>query len=138
MADKAVEVIKEKDYDFMLINFANGDMVGHTGDFNAAKKAVEVVDECVGKVVGEALKKDYVVMITADHGNSEEMWDYKINMPKTSHTTNPVEFILVGNKVKNIKLRERGILSDIAVTIIDFLGIKKPKDMTSESLIMRN
>ncbi len=138
VADKAVGVIKEKDYDFMLINFANGDMVGHTGDFNAAKKAVEVVDECVGKVVGEALKKDYVVMITADHGNSEEMWDYKINMPKTSHTTNPVEFILVGNNVKNIKLRERGILSDIALTIIDFLGIKKPKDMTSESLIMHN
>jgi 2,3-bisphosphoglycerate-independent phosphoglycerate mutase len=75
-------------------------------------------------------------MITADHGNAEEMWDYKINMPKTSHTTNPVEFVIVGNDIKNIKLRERGILSDIALTVLYFLDIKPPEDMTSKNLIL--
>lgn len=129
------EIISGK-YDFILINFANCDMVGHTGNFEAAKKAVEVVDECVGKVVNAALKKDYIIMITSDHGNVEEMWDYKINMPKTAHTTNPVEFILIGNNVKDIKLKGTGILSDIAPTILYFLGIKKPVEMTSESLIV--
>ncbi len=135
VADRCISEIEKDYYHFILLNFANCDMVGHTGDFNAAKKAVEVVDECVGKVVQAALKKDYIIMITADHGNSEEMWDYKINMPKTSHTTNPVEFILIGNDVKDIKLRKEGILSDIALTILDFLEIKPPSDMTSKSLI---
>jgi len=130
------EILKEK-YDFILLNFANGDMVGHTGNFKSAVKAIEVVDECVGKVVRAALFKNYTIMLTADHGNSEEMWDYKINMPKTSHTTNPVEFILIGNNVKDIKLRNRGILADIAPTILDILGISKPKEMTAQSLIVK-
>jgi len=74
-------------------------------------------------------------MITADHGNAEEMWDYKINMPKTSHTTNPVEFILAGEGLKNLKLRKRGILADISVTVLDVLDLAKPAEMTASSLI---
>jgi len=135
VADRCEEEILKEKYDFILLNFANGDMVGHTGNFNSAVKAIEVVDECVGKVVRAALLKNYTIMVTADHGNSEEMWDYKINMPKTSHTTNPVEFILLGNDVKGIKLRKRGILSDIALTVLDILDIPKPKEMTAVSLI---
>ncbi len=134
VAKRCQEEINTGKYDFILVNFANGDMVGHTGDFNAAVKAVEVVDDCVGILTRAALSKGYVVMISADHGNSEEMWDYKINMPKTSHTTNPVEFILVSNEYKNSVLRKRGILSDIAVTVMDVMGIEKPVEMTSKSL----
>lgn len=136
VADRCEKEILSLKYDFILVNFANGDMVGHTGVFEAAKRAIEVVDECVGKLVDVALKKDYVVMITSDHGNSEEMWDYKINMPKTSHTTNPVEFIIVSNKLKSIKLRSRGILSDIAPTILQLMDIKKPAEMDRDSLIV--
>lgn len=136
VCERGIKEVESNKYDFILINFANCDMVGHTGVFEAAKKAVEVVDECVGKLVEVALKKDYVIMITSDHGNSEEMWDYKIDMPKTSHTTNPVEFILVGNDLKSMKLRERGKLSDIAPTVLHFLGIEKPQDMTAEDLIL--
>jgi len=136
VSDRVIKEIDRNYYDFILLNFANCDMVGHTGNFESVKKAVEVVDECVGKVTSKALEKDYVVMITADHGNAEEMWDYKINMPKTSHTTNPVEFVIVGNDIKNIKLRERGILSDIALTVLYFLDIKPPEDMTSKNLIL--
>lgn len=129
------EILKDK-YDFILVNFANGDMVGHTGNFASAVKAIEVVDECVGELVDAALSKKYIIMITADHGNSEEMWDYKINMPKTSHTTNPVEFILVGEDVRQIKLRREGILADIAVTVLDFLNLKKPDEMTAKTLLI--
>lgn len=136
VCESGMKEIESNKYDFILINFANGDMVGHTGVFEAVKKAIEVVDECVGKLVDVALKKDYVVMITADHGNSEEMWDYKLDMPKTSHTTNPVEFILVGNDVKNIKLRERGKLCDIAPTVLHFLEIEKPQDMSAQDIIL--
>jgi 2,3-bisphosphoglycerate-independent phosphoglycerate mutase len=129
------EIISDR-YQFILVNFANGDMVGHTGNFDSVKKAVEIVDECVGRLVNSALKKDYIIMITADHGNSEEMWNYEINMPKTSHTTNPVEFIVVGNDVKNIRLREKGILADIAPTVLHCLELNQPSDMTAKDLIL--
>jgi len=134
VAQRAIKEIDKKVYDFILLNFANCDMVGHTGNFNSVVKAVETVDKFTGEVARAALLKNYVVMITADHGNAEEMWDYKINMPKTSHTTNPVEFLLLGEG-KNFKLREKGILSDIAPTVLDILEIEKPQDMTSNSLI---
>ena len=136
VAEKAVEMLKTNKYDFIVINFANCDMVGHTGSFEAAKTAAEVVDECCGKVVNEALKQDYIVLITADHGNAEEMWDDKINMPKTAHTTNPVEFIYVANDINYIKLAEGGKLSDIAPTVLELLGIDIPTDMTAKSLIL--
>ncbi|MCK5357666.1 MAG: alkaline phosphatase family protein, partial [Elusimicrobiales bacterium] len=123
-------------HDFILINFANCDMVGHTGNYDSVLKAVDIVDDSVGKVVESGLKNGYTVMITADHGNAEEMWDYKTNMPKTCHTNNLVEFIFIDNNAEKTKLRDHGILSDIAPTVLDVLGIKKPIDMTSQSLIV--
>ncbi len=138
VADRCESEIKSGKYHFILVNFANGDMVGHTGDFKAAVKAVEVVDECAGRLVKTALENGYTVMISADHGNSEEMWDYKINMPKTSHTTNPVEFILIGPKYEKAKLRERGILADIAPTVLEVIGLEKPREMTAQSLILKS
>ena len=111
-------------------------MVGHTGSFEAAKKAVEVVDECCGKVIDAALKTGYAILITADHGNAEDMWDDKINMPKTAHTTNPVEFIYVADNAANIKLASGGKLADIAPTVLKLLEISKPADMTANSLII--
>lgn len=134
--ERVKKEIETQKYDFILVNFANGDMVGHTGVFDSAVKAIEIVDECIGRIVEVALKNDYVVMITSDHGNSEEMWDYKIDMPKTSHTTNPVEFILVSNELRNVRLKERGILSDIAPTILDIMNIPKPSEMDRDSLIV--
>jgi len=109
--------------------------VGHTGIYEAAVKAVEITDLSVGKLVDEALRHDYTVMVSSDHGNAEEMWDYRINMPKTAHTTNPVEFIYIAKDAAGVKLRPHGILSDIAPTVLAVLGIEKPKDMTSETLI---
>lgn len=135
VADRAVSEISKNKYDFVVLNFANCDMVGHTGSFEAAKKAVEVVDECCGKVVDAALKAGYAILITADHGNAEDMWDPKINMPKTAHTTNPVEFIYVADNAKDIKLANGGKLADIAPTVLKLLEIEKPADMTATSLI---
>ena len=137
VCQRAIDEIISEDNDFILVNFANCDMVGHTGIYEAAVKAVEVTDACVGKVVDEALKHGYTVMITSDHGNAEEMWDYKINMPKTSHTTNPVTFIYVAKNAEGINLRPHGILSDVAPTVLQVLGLEQPKDMTSETLIER-
>ena len=135
VCDRALKEIASGGYDFILVNFANCDMVGHTGIYEAARKAVEITDAAVGRLVDEALKNDYVVMISSDHGNAEEMWDYKINMPKTSHTVNPVEFIYVASNAAAVKLRPHGILSDIAPTILQVLGLGQPADMTSETLI---
>jgi len=135
VCDRALKEIATGGYDFILVNFANCDMVGHTGIYEAARKAVEITDTAVGRLVDEALKNAYVVMISSDHGNAEEMWDYKINMPKTSHTVNPVEFIYVARDAAGVKLRPHGILSDIAPTILEVLGLEQPGDMTSQSLI---
>lgn len=128
--------IKSQAYNFIVLNFANCDMVGHTGNFEAAKKAVEIIDECVGKVVNEVLNQNGIALITADHGNAEEMLDYKTGLPKTSHTKNPVEFIYIANDYQGIKIKNKGILSDIAPTILHLLGIEKPKEMSSEDLII--
>ena len=136
VTEEAVKRIGSDGFSLMVLNFANCDMVGHTGDYEAAKRAVEVVDECVGAVVERVLSKDKIALITADHGNAEEMIDYKTNLPKTSHTKNPVEFIYVAEDYKNVKLRERGTLSNIAPTILYLLGIKKPPEMTSNNLII--
>ncbi|MDR1684514.1 MAG: 2,3-bisphosphoglycerate-independent phosphoglycerate mutase [Elusimicrobiota bacterium] len=133
VTQRALKEIAAGKYDFIAINFANCDMVGHTGSMEAAVKAVEVVDDATGRVTEAALKAGYAVLITADHGNAEEMWDAKINMPKTAHTTNKVEFIAAG--AGDVKLREGGNLADIAPTILQLLGVEKPKEMTAQSLI---
>ena len=128
---EVIKKIREKKYDVIVLNYANPDMVGHTGVWEAAVKAVEVVDECIGKVIDAVLEQKGIAIITADHGNAEEMLED--GNPKTAHTTNPVPFILVG---KEAKLR-KGNLGDIAPTMLDLLGIKKPKEMTGKSLIER-
>jgi 2,3-bisphosphoglycerate-independent phosphoglycerate mutase len=136
VTDEAVKRISSNEFSFMAINLANCDMVGHTGDYDAAKRAVEVVDECVGTLVEKILSRNKIALITADHGNAEEMIDYKTGIPKTSHTKNPVEFIYVAEDHNNVKLIERGTLSDIAPTILYLLGIEKPAEMTSNNLII--
>jgi len=109
-------------------------MVGHTGVFEAAKAAIEAIDECLGKVVPAVLEQNGVVLITADHGNSEQMIDYETGGPFTAHTTNPVPLIVIG--LGDVKLRE-GRLADLAPTMLDILGFEKPKEMTGESLIVK-
>ncbi|HDY66737.1 MAG TPA: 2,3-bisphosphoglycerate-independent phosphoglycerate mutase [Candidatus Scalindua sp.] len=135
VTNEAVKRINSNKFSLMIINLANCDMVGHTGNYEATKRAVEVVDGCVGTIIEKVLSKNKIALITADHGNAEEMTDYKTHLPKTSHTKNPVEFIYVAEDYKNIKLREKGILSDIAPTVLYLLGIEQPSEMTSKNLI---
>jgi len=136
VTEEVLRRIKSERYHLIVLNYANCDMVGHTGDFEAAKIAVEVVDTCVGDVVTTILSHDGVALVTADHGNVEEMRNYRTGLPKTSHTNNPVEFIYVANDYRGVKLRPRGILSDIAPTILFLLGLPKPPEMTSANLIL--
>ena len=131
-----VEAIKSDKYDVIVINFANPDMVGHTGVIPAAVKAVEKVDELVGKAVQAVKDVDGVLFICADHGNAEKMIDYETGAPHTAHTTNPVPFILV-NYDENYTLREGGRLCDIAPTLIEIMGLEKPVEMTGESLLVK-
>lgn len=136
VGDKLVEAIKSDKYDVIIVNFANPDMVGHTGIVDAAVKAIETVDGCVGKAV-EALKEvDGQMFICADHGNAEQLVDYDTQAPFTAHTTNPVPFILV-NYDEAYTLREGGCLADIAPTLIEMMGMEQPKEMTGKSLLVR-
>lgn len=136
VCDKLVSAIKSDKYDVIIINFANPDMVGHTGIEAAVIKAVETVDACVGKAV-EALKEvDGTMFICADHGNAEQLIDYETNEPFTAHTTNPVPFILV-NYDENYTLKEGGRLCDIVPTLIEVMGMEKPAEMTGESLLIK-
>ena len=130
---KCVERIESGAYDVIILNFANCDMVGHTGVYEAAVKAVETVDECVGKVVDATLKMGGIAMITADHGNAEQM-EESDGSPMTAHTTNPVPFILCG---AGTELRKGGRLADIAPTILDVMGLACPPEMDGESLIIK-
>ncbi len=134
VTDKVLEAISEDKYDVIILNYANTDMVGHTGNLQAAIKAVEAVDECVGKVVKLVESKQGNMIITADHGNAEQMIDYKTGEPHTAHTTNPVPLILVTAN-KKIKLKEDGKLADLAPTMIDLMGLEKPEEMTGISLL---
>ena len=131
-----VEAIKSDKYDVIVINFANPDMVGHTGVIPAAVKAVERVDSLVGDAVQAVKDVDGVLFICADHGNAEKMIDYETGAPHTAHTTNPVPFILV-NADPSWKLREGGCLADIAPTLIEVMGMEQPKEMTGKSLIIK-
>jgi 2,3-bisphosphoglycerate-independent phosphoglycerate mutase len=128
--------LEDNPYAFVVVNYANGDMVGHTGDFDAARKAIEVVDECVGKIVSRGLELNAHMLITADHGNAEQMIDSETGLTKTSHTLNPVELIYVAEDAAGRKLLERGKLSDIAPTVLSLLGLDVPVEMTADNLFV--
>ena len=130
--DKLIEAIKGGEYPFILVNFANTDMVGHTGIPEAAQKAVETVDKCVGEVADAVKNAGGVLLITADHGNAEQMVDPVKGTPHTAHTANPVPFVVMSAEPYTVK---DGSLQDVAPTVLKLLGIDKPADMTGESLI---
>ena len=131
VTDAVIKEIKSGKFDVIILNFANCDMVGHTGVFSAAVKAVETVDECVGRVVDAVNEMGGISMLTADHGNADQMLEADHVSPFTAHTTNPVPFVVAG---ANVRLRD-GKLSDIAPTMLDIMGIQKPEEMDGESLI---
>ena len=133
VAEKLIDVIRTGKEDLIILNFANGDMVGHTGVYNSITRAVACIDKLVGKVVEEALAKDYVVLLTADHGNA----DFAVNAdgtPNTAHSLNVVQFIVIGagDEVKTVK---DGALCNVAPTILKLMGIPQPAAMTAEPLI---
>lgn len=132
VADKCADAIKSGKYDVIILNFANCDMVGHTGVFDAAVKAVEAVDACVGKVTDAIAEMGGVSLITADHGNADKMFE-EDGSPFTAHTTNPVPFCVIGYPCQ---LREGGRLADIAPTMLQILGLEQPKEMSGKSLIL--
>ncbi|MBU1519702.1 2,3-bisphosphoglycerate-independent phosphoglycerate mutase [Patescibacteria group bacterium] len=134
ITNKLLQKIDEEKYNFIVVNLVNGDMIGHTGVLEAGLRAVEVVDECVGKITSKVLEKDGYALVSADHGNIEDQgpkWN-------TSHTLNKVSFILVSQKGKELKLHKKGGLQDIAPTVLDLLNIKKPHEMSGDSLIKKN
>lgn len=133
--EKAVNLIKSEKYDTMVLNFANPDMVGHTGIMEAAMKAIETVDSCVKEVVEAVESIGGKLIITADHGNLEQMLDFETGDPMTAHTTNPVHCLVLG--AGDVKLRNDGKLADIAPTLFDMMDIEKPSEMTGESLIIK-
>ncbi len=135
VCDGLVDAIRSQKYDVIIVNFANPDMVGHTGIEKAAIQAVEAVDECVGRTVEALLDVDGQMFICADHGNAEQLIDYETKAPFTAHTTNPVPFILV-NYDDKYTLREGGCLADIAPTLIEMMGMQKPEEMTGKSLLV--
>ncbi len=131
-----LEKLLPRDYPFIAINYANCDMVGHTGVMEAATRAVEVVDECLGQIIPALLARDYHVLITADHGNAEEMIDYETGLVKTSHTIFPVECIYAANEPIGKPRAERGKLSDLAPTLLKLMELAVPKEMTADSLLI--
>ncbi len=137
VCDIVLKEIAAGNHDVYIVNFANGDMVGHTGKLPAAIKAVEVVDDCVGKIVDAVLAKGGALIVTADHGNCEQMWDPVHNCPHTSHTTYDVPLIVVDAALRNSgkMLREGGRLADVAPTALALMGLEKPAEMTGESLL---
>ena len=135
VTEKVVEAIKSDKYDCIILNYANPDMVGHTGSLSAAIKAVETIDECIKKVVKAINAKKGTLLITADHGNAEQMIDYKTGEPHTAHTTNPVPLILITEN-KNLKLKS-GRLADLAPTMLEIMNIPKPEEMTGNSLLIK-
>lgn len=136
VCEKLCAAIRSDKYDVIVINFANPDMVGHTGVLPAAIKAIETVDECVGKAVAAVKEVGGVMFICADHGNAEQLIDYETGEPHTAHTTNQVPFVLV-NYDKGYGLREGGCLADIIPTLIEIMGMKQPAEMTGKSLLVR-
>ena len=134
LTETVLKDIKKDNHIFTVLNFPNCDMVGHTGVWEAVIKAVETVDECVGRLVKANMERNAVTIITADHGNAEKMWDFENNLPHTAHTTSPVPFIIL-NFNGNAKIRKNGILADISPTVLDILGLPQPEEMTGKSLL---
>ena len=135
-----VEAIEGGGYRFIVVNFANGDMVGHTGVIPAVVKAIETVDHCLGEIVTALREVDAVAIVTADHGNAEEEIDHRTGGPMTAHTTNPVPVVLIApedHALRRASLREDGVLSDIAPTVLELMGIPPHPNMTQRSLISR-
>lgn len=136
VTDKLVEAINANRFDFIVVNYANTDMVGHTGDIVAAKKAVEAVDQCLARVSEAVLKKNGAMLITADHGNAEMMHDHDTGQAHTAHTLNLVPVVLVSNELKGKKVAiHEGRLADVAPTILQFLGLPQPEEMTGRALV---
>ena len=137
VTDKALEELSTGTYDAMILNFANCDMVGHTGVIPAAVKAVHAVDECVKKVVDKILSMGGSALLTADHGNADKLLDTD-GSPFTAHTTNPVPVVLISadEKYRNVTLRKDGILADLAPTLLEVMGLPVPPEMTGKSLIV--
>lgn len=135
ITESVLSQIKDGDFDLMIVNYANGDMVGHTGNLDAAIKAVETVDQCVGQVVEATLAIGGALIVTADHGNCEQMIDPETGGPHTAHTTYDVPLIVVDDELKSIKLKEDGRLADIAPTALALMGLDKPDSMTGDSLV---
>jgi 2,3-bisphosphoglycerate-independent phosphoglycerate mutase len=133
VTDKLMEELDNKDLDVIILNYANCDMVGHTGIIDCAVKAVETVDACVGRVAEKILSMGGAMLITADHGNADQMIDPETQGPFTAHTTFPVPFIVVG--CGDVKLRTDGVLADIAPTMLKILELEKPVEMTGKSII---
>ena len=131
VADKLVAALDEQSYDFICLNFANGDMVGHTGIYEAIQKAVTAVDECAAKVVEAAKRNGYEVVQIADHGNADNALNAD-GTPNTAHSLNPVPIVVVSDRVKSVK---EGILADVAPTVLDLMGLEQPKEMTGKSLV---
>ena len=136
VCEKLCGAIRSQNFDVIIINFANPDMVGHTGVLEAAKKALEAVDTCVGKALEALLEVDGQMFLCADHGNAEQLIDYETGVPFTAHTINPVPFILI-NYDPAYTLKEGGRLADIVPTLIEMMGMEKPAEMTGESLLIK-
>ncbi|MEM8861213.1 MAG: alkaline phosphatase family protein, partial [Chloroflexota bacterium] len=135
LTEKVMAHISVEQPDFVLVNFANPDMVGHTGSLEAAIKAVETVDDCVGKIVEQISAMGGATLLTADHGNCERMVELLTGDPHTYHTTNPVNCLIISQDY--YLLRPRGILADVAPTILDLMDVAQPPEMTGESLLVR-
>jgi 2,3-bisphosphoglycerate-independent phosphoglycerate mutase len=135
VTEKVIEEIDTGKFDVIILNFANCDMVGHTGVVDAAVKAVETVDTCLGKVLDKILSVGGVALVTADHGNADKMFD-EDGSPFTAHTTNKVPLILVGEEYKGKKLND-GILADIAPTLLDVMDVEIPAEMTGKTLLAK-
>ena len=136
VCENVLKAIENDKYGFILVNFANPDMVGHTGVVEAATKACEVVDECVGKIAEKCKKYGITMILTADHGNAETMVNHETHKPHTAHTTNPVPFVII-NADKAYKLRDDGALCNVAPTVLQLLDIEIPKEMTCGSMIVK-
>lgn len=144
ITEKVIESVESKKYDFVIVNYANADMIGHTGDFKATVKAIEILDDKIGQITEVVLKTDGVLLITADHGNADEKIDLLTGMPITEHSANPVPFYLIGNDFKREKSQENievgklevsGILADVAPTILELMELLPPPEMTGKSLL---
>lgn len=135
--DAILRSLEKGDTDVYVINFANADMVGHTGDFDAACKAVVAVDTCLSEIVPRVVAKGGVAAITADHGNAEMLWDEVNEQPHTAHTTNPVPIVLCGDGLAGVELRQMGVLADVAPTLLDLAGLPLSETMDGKSLIVR-